>query len=193
VDFFQFDADYVHRLCEHDPMIEGHFASYFGDLMLVKLRSRGVPAADIPDLIQETFVRAYETLCQEGGLRQPECLGAFVNTTCHHIWQEYCRRRRFDPLPADFAERSGEGDPESDLMTAQTCRSVRKVLKGLGEKNELLLRKKFYEEEPNEQTSRELGVTSDYLRVLLLRAKQDFKKRYLRRGKNNPNDKKKDH
>ena len=44
--FQDFDADYIRRLVSGDPAGENHFASYFGELIEIKLRGRVQPATN---------------------------------------------------------------------------------------------------------------------------------------------------
>src|SRR5579863_9635646 len=67
-----FDSEYVRLLKDGDPETERHFASYFGELLLIKLRSRLLPRQVIEDLRQETFVRVLTVLKSQSGLQSPE-------------------------------------------------------------------------------------------------------------------------
>jgi RNA polymerase sigma-70 factor (ECF subfamily) len=49
------------------------------------------PAA-IEDVCQDTFVRVWVALRSEQGIRQPERLGAFVNSVCNNVLLEHYRR-----------------------------------------------------------------------------------------------------
>jgi len=69
-------------------------------------------------------------------------------------------------------------DLDGMLTTKQTRENVRKVLDLLPEKDRRLLRALFLEEKDKNEICREFGVDRDYLRVLLHRAKQNFKTYY---------------
>jgi hypothetical protein len=83
--FHSFDAIYVEKLCAGDRATQEHFTTYFSALLQIKLRSRLRSSQAVEDVRQETFARVLTVLRRDGGLRQPERLGAFVNTVCNNI------------------------------------------------------------------------------------------------------------
>src|SRR5258708_16516473 len=91
LEFFTFDKEYVERLRERDPSTEQHFVAYFEQLLRIKLRSRTLTSDRVEDLQQETFIRVIAALRREGGVRQPERFGAFVNSICNNVLLEYYR------------------------------------------------------------------------------------------------------
>jgi len=63
------------------------------------------------------------------------------------------------------------------------------ILLGLEPRDRLLLKAVFLDERDRDEVCREFGVERDYLRVLLHRAKQEFKIEYVKRiGKPRPLD-----
>jgi len=91
VDFFAFDKAYAERLRNGDPATEHHFFVYFDTLLNIKLRSRRISFDKVEDLKQDTFVRVIAAVRKEGGVRQPDRFGAFVNSICNNILLEYYR------------------------------------------------------------------------------------------------------
>ncbi len=89
--FYAFDAGYIEGLCAGDLQTQEHFVGYFTDLIHLKLRSRLRSGQAIEDVRQETFARVLATLRKENGLRQPDRLGAFVNTVCNNVLFEHYR------------------------------------------------------------------------------------------------------
>src|ERR1700743_2359325 len=69
LDFQTFDSAYVERLRAGDPQTEGDFVSYFGELIVLKLRSRLATRQTMEDVKQETFARCLQLLRSEGGIR----------------------------------------------------------------------------------------------------------------------------
>ena len=65
------------------------------------------------------------------------------------------------------------------LVTRQVREQVRSVLERLLEKDRRLLRSSVFEEKEKDEVCRKIGVDSDYLRVLLHRAKQSFRDIYM--------------
>jgi RNA polymerase sigma-70 factor (ECF subfamily) len=181
VHLFSFDAEYLRRLRAGDPVVEQHFVGYFSKLLLVKLRARGATMTSISDVTQETFFRVLKTLRSPRGIESPSALGAFVNSVCNNVLQEQHRDvARREPLDDDYDETpAADPDAEEAMLTAETRAAVQKVLSTLPPKDADLLRAVFVDERSKDDVCAEFGVTRDYLRVLLHRAKEQFRRRYL--------------
>jgi RNA polymerase sigma-70 factor (ECF subfamily) len=181
--FQSFDADYVARLCAGDSETQEHFVAYFTGLLQVKLRSRLQSLHAIEDVRQETFARVFAVLRRDG-LRQPERLGPFVNTVCNHVLLEHFRssRRSQSHDTAEPNELPAPGANALDIAwTRQLKDKVREILLGLDPRDRALLSAVFLEERDRDEVCRQFGVDRDYLRVLLHRAKQEFKSEYIKR------------
>jgi RNA polymerase sigma-70 factor (ECF subfamily) len=79
--------------------------------------------------------------------------------------------------PADLSQ-----DLEAPLVNQQQCREVEAVLAELTEKDRGLLRALFLEDKSSAEVCHQFDVDGGYLRVLVHRAKQRFKKVYVRRA-----------
>jgi len=183
--FFAFDASYLEKLQAGDEPTEEHFVSYFSELIRLKLRSRLNSKEAIEDVRQETFVRVLVLLRAEKGLRQPDRLGAFVNSVCNHVLQEHYRSRSrsestIDDEPEDVFVNL-EPDALSVLEAKDTKRVVRQILNELTERDRRLLQSVLLEERDKDEVCAEFGITREYLRVLVHRAKQSFKSFYISR------------
>jgi RNA polymerase sigma-70 factor, ECF subfamily len=180
VEFFAFDKNYLERLREGDPPTEHHFVSYFEQLLRIKLRARTLASDRVEDLRQETFIRVIAALRREGGVRQPERFGAFVNSICNNVLLEYYRSSaRNQPMDDAHLEIPDKVlDLEGMLVTKQSAERVRHILEELPRRDRDLLRAIFLEEKDKDSVCREFGVDRDYLRVLLHRAKDKFKALY---------------
>ena len=181
--FHTFDQSYLERLCSGDFRTESHFVAYFSELIQLKLRSRVHSPQAVEDLRQETFARVFAALRSEGRLKQPERLGAFVNSVCNNVLLEYYRSSsRENPLEDEAS--ASLPDPSLDVVAIlshkEMERKVRQVLDELSERDRRLLREIFLEERDKDAVCRDFGVDRDYLRVLLHRAKQAFKAVYLK-------------
>jgi RNA polymerase sigma-70 factor, ECF subfamily len=183
LEFFAFDASYVERLRSGDARTEGHFVNYFSELIRIKLRSRLNSKESIEDVRQETFMRVLVLLRGEGGLRQPDRLGAFVNSVCNHVLQEHYRsKKRTEATIDDETEATIAGREPSALSlleTKDTERVVRQILNALTERDRRLLQAVLLEERDKDEVCAEFGVSREYLRVLVHRAKQSFKSFYI--------------
>jgi RNA polymerase sigma-70 factor, ECF subfamily len=181
--FHKFDEAYLERLCSGDFRTEDHFVAYFSELIQLKLRSRVNSPQVIEDLRQETFARVFVTLRKEG-LREPERLGAFVNSVCNNVLLEHYRSASRDNS-ADEEDGANVPDPSLDVVAILSHKEmeqkVRQVLDELPERDRRLLREIFLEERDKDAVCRDFQVDRDYLRVLLHRAKQAFKAVYLKK------------
>ena len=177
-----FDDSYVERLREGDFRTQEHFVAYFTELIHLKLRSRLHSPQAIEDVRQETFARVLAAL-RGGKIRQPERLGAFVNSMCKNVLLELYR--------ASARSTSLEDEEQDDfptlnvdvlgaIATKRMGEKVREILNELPERDRRLLREVFLEERDKDEVCRDFGVDRDYLRVLLHRAKQSFKALYLK-------------
>lgn len=180
--FHEFNESYLERLCSGDFRTESHFVAYFSELIQLKLRSRVKSPQAIEDLRQETFARVFATLRSQG-IRQPERLGAFVNSVCNNVLLEHYRSASREN-PIEEEEGANLPDPSLDVVAILSHKEmeqkVRQVLDGLSERDRRLLREVFLEERDKDAVCRDFGVDRDYLRVLLHRAKQAFKTAYLK-------------
>lgn len=177
MELYSFDEAYVRRLHEGDPSTEMHFVAYFQQLLGIKLRARYLSPDTVEELRQETFIRVLRAVRSEGGIRQPERLGAFVNSVCNNVLQEHYRTSsRTQPVEDSHLENSGKVlNLEGLLITEQVREQVRGVLATIPERDRDLLRAMFFEEKDKDEICREFGVERDYLRVLFHRAKERFR------------------
>jgi RNA polymerase sigma-70 factor, ECF subfamily len=174
---FQFDEAYVARLRDGDATTEQHFTSYFDPLLRILFRARQLPSDRIDDLVQDTFIRVIGALRKQGGVRQPERFGAFVNSVAKNILHEFYRAsRRSDPLEdSHFEIPDTTVDLDGMLITKQTKRLVAEVLEAMPERDRNLLKALFLEEKDKDEVCRSFGLDRDYLRVCVLRAKAKFR------------------
>jgi RNA polymerase sigma-70 factor (ECF subfamily) len=178
MEFYGFDQAYVDRLRSGDFRTQQHFVAYFTELMQIKLRSRVRRAEDVDDIIQDTFSRVLVALRSEQGIRQPDRLGPFVNSTCNNVLLEHYRRFSRNhpvesdeepPVPVDPAP-----SPLDNLLSDEVKERVREVLDGLSERDRKLIREVLMGERNKDEICQELGVDRQYLRVLVHRAKKSF-------------------
>src|SRR5271155_3015502 len=185
LELFAFDASYVEKLQAGDAHIEGHFVNYFSELIRLKLRSRLSSREAMEDVRQETFKRVLTLLRGKGGLRQPERLGPFVNSVCDHVLFEHYRSQKRTEATIDDEEKAtiaGREPSALSLLEAKdTQRVVRQILNQLPERDRRLLQSVLLEERNKDVVCAEFGITREYLRVLLHRAKQSFKSCYTSR------------
>jgi len=186
VQFETFDEAYLDRLRAGDFRTQEHFVAYFSELIHLKMRSRVRTPQAIEDVRQETFARVFAALRGPVGIRQPDRLGAFVNSICNNVLLEYYRNSNRtssleDDDSLDFADTRGDiiGTIHSKQMQSQ----VRKILDEMAVRDRGIIQQVFLEERDKDEVCRNFGVDRDYLRVLLHRAKSAFKSLYLKQVK----------
>ena len=180
--FTAFDAPYLERLQRGDSRTAQHFTAYFSELIRLKLRSRLRSREAIEDVRQETFLRVLTLVRAKDGVRQPERLGALVNSVCNNVLMEYYRTHRSTDYNIDEQPESaliaGEISVSAIVEVDEARRVVRKILGDLSERDRRLLQSVLLEERDKDEVCAELGLSRDYLRVLVHRAKQSFKSFY---------------
>jgi RNA polymerase sigma-70 factor, ECF subfamily len=188
MDLYSFDDAYLRRLREGDFETEQHFVAYFGKLLLIKVRSRIRGSDAVDDIRQETFVRVLKSIRTEGGIRNPAGLGAFVNSVCNNVLQEFYRSSSRSAGSDEAAQEKPDLtiDLEGMLVSRQVREKVREVLDQLPERDRRLLRAMFLQEREKDEICAEFGVNRDYLRVLLHRAKQSFRAIYMENQAHKP-------
>lgn len=180
MDFFAFNKAYVDQLRNGNPATERHFSAYFEKLLQIKLRARGIGSDKVDDLKQDTFIRVIASVRKEGGVRQPERFGAFVNSTCNNVLLEYYRslgkNQQMDDTHEEIPDKVT--NLEGMMVSKQCSEQVRNILLGLPARDRELLRAVFLQEKDKDTVCRDFGVDRNYLRVLLHRAKDKFKAVY---------------
>lgn len=188
--FESFDDAYLNRLRAGDFRTQEHFSAYFTTSIRIKLRARRKSPESIEDIRQETFSRVLVAV-RDGKILQPERLGAYVNSVCNHVAQEHSRLgARSTPLDDEDEKKVTARDIDlvDLLVSKETQKKVREILDKLSERDRRLLREVFIEERDKDEVCRDFGVGREYLRVLLHRAKQAFKAKYLKHTGDNPPD-----
>jgi RNA polymerase sigma-70 factor (ECF subfamily) len=181
--FESFNEDYVRRLTDGDSDAGGHFASYFGDLLYLKLRVRLRSIELIEDICQETLTRVLEILREGPGVERPERFGAFVNGVCNNVMREL---QRLDERTEPWDEHNMDEpidptvDLDAELVNAEMKREIKQVFALLPEKDRAILQAVFLDEKDKAEVCRLFNVDGDYLRVLVHRAKAEFREAYNR-------------
>jgi len=179
VELFAFDKSYVDRLRDGESATEAHFGSYFGLILGMILRARYLSPERVDDIRQETLTRVIAILRRDGGIRQPERFGAFVNSICMNVLRENRRDLyRTQALQPDHLDSPGPDrvlDIERSLISREIKEKVREILAEMKERDRNLLRALFLEERGKDEICRQFGVDREYLRVLLHRAKGRFR------------------
>jgi RNA polymerase sigma-70 factor (ECF subfamily) len=178
-----FDDAYLERLRRGDAATEREFVAYFSELIQIKLRARLRDAALVQDIRQETFLRVLRVLRSPEGLRDSACLGSFVNSVCNNVMFETLRAKGRHRTPTEDEEQrpivdDKTPDPEARFIADERRVLVRRVIDSLPDRDRAVLKAVFLEEKDKDEVCAQLGVGRDYLRVLLHRAKAQFRACY---------------
>jgi RNA polymerase sigma-70 factor (ECF subfamily) len=181
--FHSFNALYLERLRSGDPGIEQHFVQYFTTLIQLKLRRRLSSPSVIEDIRQETFARVWAALRRNQGIRQPKSLGSFVNSVCNNVVFEHYRQA-LKEVPSGDDVQISVADPATSCADAisdgRMREKVRDIIHRLPDKDRLLLEQVFLNECDKDEVCRDVGVSREYLRVLLHRSRRSFKRLFLK-------------
>jgi RNA polymerase sigma-70 factor, ECF subfamily len=184
LEYAVFDADYLARLKDGDVETGKHFSAYFSNVIWLKLRNRVRARHLIDEIRQETFARVLNYLQSDRRIEYPERFGAFVLSVCNNVMLEVLRSESHHPqAPAHALDPPDDRVRlDFDIVTEERKRAVRSVLDELPEKDRAILRMVFVEEADRSAISSHFKVDSDYLRVLLHRAKGRFREVVRKRG-----------
>ena len=191
MDFFPFDDDYVRRLRDGDRLTEDHFVSYFTPILRIKVRSRLRSPEAIDDVVQETFFRVFKALrVPGGGIRNGHSFGAYVLAICNNVIFEWNRGdKKTQPIDDDdLAKLITLENSEDELITEQRRACVRRVVSTMDPRDRNILEAIFFKETPKEAICEAFGVDQGYLRVLLHRAKEKFRKAWAKEQRRRPRD-----
>ena len=180
MDFFAFDKAYVDKLRDGDPETESHFVAYFGRFLRIRMRARRLAADAIDDVVQDTLLRVMRKV-HEGGVRQPECFGSFVNSVCKYRLQEHYRSSKKEQSMDDVHAVEVVDkvlDLEGLLITQETAKCVRRILEEMPERDRMILQRLFFDDMDKDAICAEFGIDRDYLRVLVHRALDKFRVLY---------------
>jgi RNA polymerase sigma factor (sigma-70 family) len=178
--FESFNEDYVRRLTAGDSGAGAHFAAYFGSVLYLKLRVRLRNLELIEDIRQETLLRVLVILREGEGVERPERFGAFVNGVCTNVARELCRAEgRAEPWDESIAEPIDPTvDLDAELVNADQKREIKRIFAVLQEKDRKILQALFLDEIDKAEVCRMFQVDASYLRVLVYRAKVQFRNAY---------------
>ena len=137
--------------------------------------SRGFAAATVEDISQETFLRVLKSV-QNEKVMFPERFGAFVNSVCDKIilekYREHVRNQHLDVDAMDLPD--GRTNLEATVLRKEKQKIVSDILAEMPTKKRNLLRALLFEQLDRDELCARFNVKSDYLRVMLFRAKEDF-------------------
>ncbi|HEV2961599.1 MAG TPA: sigma-70 family RNA polymerase sigma factor [Candidatus Angelobacter sp.] len=172
-----FDSNYVNALRQGDPAVHAHFVDHFNPILLRTLRRKVHSADQARELRQETFLRVLRAVHSGRGVRKPESFEVFVIGVCNNVVREsYRAQRRTVALSAMEAEPANDLPSAYSLVLSKETRDkVRRILSEMDAVDRAVLKAVFLDNRNKDEVCRRMGVSRDYLRVLLYRAKNRFR------------------
>ena len=158
---------------EAEALLYARFAARVLYLALRNLRIH----ADAEDVRSETMLRVIQAL-RLGKLREPQALPAFVLETAHNVIRERSRREaRLTPLDAEPPGAAGLqiDQPFSDPIAK---RALGETINAIRPRERAFLRMYYYEELPNDEIARKLGIAAERLRLVKSRTLKRFRERF---------------
>lgn len=177
-----FDERYIDGLRDRNSDIEAHFVAYFKTPVWNVARRRLRSLDMTEDAVQETLLRVLRYFRSGKRMEFPERLPAFVLSTCRYVTSEMLVKLTNNPQVSPTAD-PVDPRPDAEVMAVSkdSQRIVREVLGKLTVKDRDLLHG-VLDGADNEELCSRFGVSPDYLRVLLYRARQRFRAAYQQSG-----------
>lgn len=136
---------------------------------------------DAEDATSEVFLKARLRLAQYDATRpfQPWLFRIAAN----HCWDELRKRRahgELQDLEAELSDlRDSAPSPQDAVLVNESKRNVRKAIAGLDDRSRLAVVLRYFSEMSYDEIGEVLGVSGNFVGVLLLRARQQLRKRLL--------------
>jgi RNA polymerase sigma-70 factor, ECF subfamily len=172
-----FDQAYLIALRDQDQGAEANLVTFFARPLWLKLHARLRAPQLIEDARQETFLRIFTYFRSGKTLDNPASLPGFVLSVCNNVCFEVLRSHTRHPqMPQEKPDPPDAGmNPEQSVVTEERKQIVTRILHDLGPRDRELLQRVFLEEADKDEVCADLGVTRQYLRVLVHRAKVRLK------------------
>lgn len=114
---------------------------------------------------------------KQGTLKDGSRLNGFVIATCNHVLSEHFRHvAKMAPLVGHPGTTGKYA--EEELLRAENQKKIQAVLDRMAVRDRQILKALFWEEQDKDEICSEHGVDRDYLRVLVYRAKANFKQEF---------------
>lgn len=163
-------ADLVGRIQAGDPAAEAVLVARYrpGLVMLLRKRLKDPTLAD--DLCQEVFQVALGAL-RQGRLRAGEKLAAYLCGIARNVAGTARRRQRHgQPLPPAESIVDPALRPDQQLLEDERARLVRRVVKALGPRDQMVLAAFYLYDTPKDTICRRLGLSPAQFDVIKWRA-----------------------
>ena len=134
---------------------------------------------DAEDATGEIFLKAGLRLSQYDLERPFEPW--LYRVAANHCWDELRKkksRHEFDDMDEELAKLQDDAPtPQEAVLVKENKRAVRKVIAQLDDRSRMAIALRYFADLSYEEIAETLGVSSNYVGVLLLRARRDLRQR----------------
>ena len=178
----------VQRLREGEPAAMEELYSLFSNGMRYYL-CRQLGPDDLEDKLHDAFLVVVDSI-RAGELRDPSRLMGFVRTVVKRVASatiEQQVQNRREPLDEErTAAVADSSNPEGTVFFQQQVQLIREVLAIMPVRDREILRRFYFEEQPQQEICDDLGISLSQFRLMKSRAKSRFgelgRKRLQSRG-----------
>lgn len=177
------DSSLVAAILNKDRKATAEFVMRFGDSIYAYIRSRLAPRYEqVEDLVQETFLAAWESLGAYGGSGS---LQGWLMGIARHKVEDHYRMRLRAPEPIDDLNEDAVAltiEPKALQMMEQGQLNARtqQVLASLPETYRLALIWRYWDKASARDMALKTGKTEKAIERLLARARAEFRERWSR-------------
>jgi RNA polymerase sigma-70 factor (ECF subfamily) len=135
---------------------------------------------DAEDARAETFLRVLQAIRQDK-VHSPQALASFILGTTSNVIREISRRnQKTSSLEDEEIEETDVRMQSSPFLDLDTRRTIEQVARRLKSREQAFLRMYYYEELPQEEIARRLGIKEERVRLIKSRALKSFREIYER-------------
>lgn len=139
---------------------------------------------DAEDLVQETYIRLWK---QRGNLSRLSNAQAYAVTTLRHVCFDALSSRPPDntvtPLDSSMHEPLSDHDTTTDIENRETSAMVHRLIDRLPSPQREVITMRDLDEMSFDQIARTTGLTHGNIRIILFRARRQFKELFKRHSK----------
>jgi RNA polymerase sigma-70 factor, ECF subfamily len=173
------DSELVAGIRRGEPAAESAlYEKYSARVYFLALKGLRSPE-DAEDARAETFLRVLQAI-REDRVKTPDALASFTLGTTANIIREISRRNRKTSSLADSGIEDAEDHAWAPFLDLDARRTIEQVARRLKPRERAFLRMYYYEEQPQEEIARSLGIKEERVRLIKSRALKSFREIYER-------------
>lgn len=154
------------------PLAFAQIHRWYRPLVWHVVRSRTRAYEEVPDLVQETFLRAWTHL---GAVRDPACIGAWLCQIARHVVTDHGRVAQARPHLVVLDGESGDGVAPCPSVTVEQRDALDRVWRAVGtlpSRDAQVIALAVRHDSATEPIAASLGIATGHAKVVLHRARQ---------------------